>query len=86
MTTTSHADPTAETGLVCCPHPGCGLGDSGIHPVGVGINSGGILTDVDHAGTAVTRGAADGRGSRSSSGSRARPGTPSGSGSTSTRA
>ena len=51
-----------ETGLVSCPHPGCSMGDAGIHPVGVEVNSGGVITDVDHGGTRITRGKADGRG------------------------
>jgi hypothetical protein len=49
-----------EDGLIHCPEPGCGF--EYMHPVGVTVNSGGVITDVDRNGTRITRGLADGRG------------------------
>ncbi len=54
------AEASVETGLVHCPAPGCEC--LCVHPVGVEVNSGGVITDVDHEGTRITKGKADGRG------------------------
>ena len=49
-----------ETGLVRCPEPGCECEQ--MHPVGVAVNSGGVVTDVDREGTRITQDEPDGRG------------------------
>lgn len=47
-------------GHVDCPEPGCDF--EYMHPVAVIVNRGGEITTVDHGGTRIDQGTADGRG------------------------